>query len=180
MLWRVLSFDLTNVIFAACFTLRGHDTRIDFLLAWVSGLPKGLGERRRDVRRGRGSLPFRLSPSPFPPETPDTQANFLWVLFLVARIGPLMHTYRSLLKLNNGFRLFNFLQSASWIWITKSDFLLSANVMVSCNVLTRWAHNLEWQMNLMGFVCVHCNWRNKFQIECSERRVFLRLAFSFN
>ena len=69
MLWRVLSFDLTNVIFAACFTLRGHDTRIDFL----------------------------------------------WVLFLVARIGPLMQTYRSLLKLNNGFRLFNFLQSASWI-----------------------------------------------------------------
>ena len=79
------------------------------------------------MRRGRGegkeekeflsfrSLPFRLSPSPFPPETPDTQANFLWVLFLVARIGPLMHTYRSLLKLNNGFRLFNFLQSASWI-----------------------------------------------------------------
>ena len=22
--------------------------------------------------------------------------------------------------------------------------------MVSFNVLTRWAHNLEWQMNLMG------------------------------
>ena len=33
MLWRVLSFDLTNVIFAACFTLRGHDTHINFL--WV-------------------------------------------------------------------------------------------------------------------------------------------------
>ena len=34
--WRVdyaLSFDLTNVIFAACFTLRDHDTHIDFL--WV-------------------------------------------------------------------------------------------------------------------------------------------------
>ena len=28
---RVLSFYLTNVIFAACFTLRGHDTHIDFL-----------------------------------------------------------------------------------------------------------------------------------------------------
>ena len=27
------SFYLTNVIFAACFTLRGHDTHIDFL--WV-------------------------------------------------------------------------------------------------------------------------------------------------
>ena len=83
------------------------------------------------------------------------------------------------MRLNKGFRLFNFLQSASWIWKTKSDFLLSANVMVSCNVLTRWAHNLEWQMNLMGFVCVHCNWRNKFQLQCSERRVFLRLAFNF-
>ena len=33
MLGRVLSFYLTNVIFAACFTLRGHDTHIDFL--WV-------------------------------------------------------------------------------------------------------------------------------------------------
>ena len=69
MLWRVLSFDLTNVISAACFTLRGHDTRIEFL----------------------------------------------WVLFLVARIGPLMQTYHSLLRPNKGFRLFNFLQSASWI-----------------------------------------------------------------
>ena len=69
MLWRVLSFDLTNVIFAACFTLRGHDTHIDFL----------------------------------------------WVLFLVGRIGPLMKTYGSLLRLNKGFRLFNFLQSAAWI-----------------------------------------------------------------
>ena len=44
MLWRVLSFDLTNVIFATFFPLRGHDTHIDFL----------------------------------------------WVLFLVGRIGPLM------------------------------------------------------------------------------------------
>ena len=78
----------------------------------------------------------------------DTHIDFLWVLFLVCRIGPLMKTYGSLLRLNKGFRLFNFLQSASWIWITKSDFLLSANVMVSCNVLTRWAHNLECQMNL--------------------------------
>ena len=71
--------------------------------------------------------------------------------------------------------MFNFLQSAFWISITKGVFFLSANVMVSCDVLTRWA-----QMNVMGFVCVHCNWRNKFQIQFSERRVFLRLtAFSF-
>ena len=70
MLWRVLSLDLTNAIFAACFTLTGHDTHIDFL----------------------------------------------WVLFLlVERIGPLMKTYGSLLRLNKGFGLFNFLQSASWI-----------------------------------------------------------------
>ena len=46
MLGRVLSLDLTNVIFAACFTVRGHDTHIDFL----------------------------------------------WVLFLVGRIGPLIQT----------------------------------------------------------------------------------------
>ena len=38
-------------------------------LAWVSCLPKGLGERR-------SALPlFRFHLSPFPPETPDTQAN---------------------------------------------------------------------------------------------------------
>ena len=41
MLWRVLSFDLTNVIFAACFTLRGHDTHIDFL--WVLFLVGRIG-----------------------------------------------------------------------------------------------------------------------------------------
>ena len=54
MLWRVLSFDLTNVIFAVCFTLRGHDTLIDFLR----------------------------------------------VLSLVGRIGPLIQNLRSLLRLN--------------------------------------------------------------------------------
>ena len=41
MLWRVLSFDLTNVIFAAYFTLSGHDTHIDFL--WVLFLVGGIG-----------------------------------------------------------------------------------------------------------------------------------------
>ena len=51
--------------------------------------------------------------------------------------------------------------------------------MVSRNVLTRWAHNVECQMNLMCFVCVVCHWRNKFYIQCSERRVLLRLAISF-
>ena len=34
-------------------------------------------------------------------------------------------------------------------------------------------------MNLTGFVCVLCNWRNKFQIQRSERRVFLRLVSNF-
>ena len=41
MLWRVLSFDLTNVIFAACFTLRDHDSHIDFL--WVLFLVGRIG-----------------------------------------------------------------------------------------------------------------------------------------
>ena len=36
MLCRVLSFDLTNVIFAACFTLRSHDTHI-FCVFLLSG-----------------------------------------------------------------------------------------------------------------------------------------------
>ena len=35
-------------------------------VAWVSGLPKGIGETRFLIR-------FHLSP--FPPETPDTQAS---------------------------------------------------------------------------------------------------------
>ena len=47
--------------------------------------------------------------------------------------------------------------------------------MVSCNVLTRWANNLECQMNLMGFVSVLSNSKNKCQIQCSERRVFLQV-----
>ena len=41
MLWTVLSFDLTNVIFAAYFTLSGHDTHIDFL--WVLFLVGRIG-----------------------------------------------------------------------------------------------------------------------------------------
>ena len=88
----VLLFEWVNVNFAACFILRGHDTRIDFL---------------------------RL-------------------LFLFGMICPLMqeHFLRPLLKLkslplrlNKSFSLFILLQSASWIWITKSDILLSVNVI---------------------------------------------------
>ena len=33
------------------------------------------------------------------------------------------------MRLDEAFRLFNFLQSPSLIWITESDFLLSLNVM---------------------------------------------------
>ena len=48
-------------------------------LAWVSGLPEGIEERRFLMGEGVGgeeqalSL-FRFHLSPFPPETPDTQA----------------------------------------------------------------------------------------------------------
>ena len=65
-----------------------------------------------------------------------------WHLFLFGMICPLMqeHFLRPLLKrkslplrLNKSFRLFILLQSASWIWITKGDILLSVNVMVSFN-----------------------------------------------
>ena len=45
MLGRVLSFYLTNVIFAACFTLRGHDTHIDF--PWVLFLVSRIGPRSK-------------------------------------------------------------------------------------------------------------------------------------
>ena len=67
------------MIFAACFKLRGHDTR----------------------------------------------TNFLWLLFLMGMICPLMQehflkltsfeTLSSSLRLNKGFRLFNFLQNSSLI-----------------------------------------------------------------
>ena len=42
------------------------------------------------------------------------------------------------LRLYKDFRPFNLFSSVSWIWITKSDFLLSGNAMVSCNVLSCW------------------------------------------
>ena len=45
----------------------------------------------------------------------EMHIDFLWVLFLIGRIDPLMQTSRSLLRLNKGFRLFIFLQSASCI-----------------------------------------------------------------
>ena len=70
----------------------------------------------------------------------DTHVDFLRLLFLVGMICLLMqeHFLRPLLKrkslplrLNKSFRLFILLQSASWIWITKGDILLSVNVMVS-------------------------------------------------
>ena len=32
MLWRVLRFNRANVIFAACFMLRGHDMHNDFFI----------------------------------------------------------------------------------------------------------------------------------------------------
>ena len=72
----------------------------------------------------------------------DMHIDFLWLLFLVGMICPLMqeHFLRLLLKrkslhlqLNKSFRLCILLQSASWIWITKADILLSVNVMVSFN-----------------------------------------------
>ena len=63
-----------------------------WIIAWVSGLPKGLGERRFLMGEGVGErresfspsalslFPFHLSS--FPPEMPDTQArfpcNFVW------------------------------------------------------------------------------------------------------
>ena len=74
----------------------------------------------------------------------DTHTDFLRLLFLVGMTDNLpsdarafsltsFETYSSSLRLNKGFRLFNFLQSPSLIWMTESDFLLSVNVMVSYN-----------------------------------------------
>ena len=36
---------------------------------------RGEGEEEKEAFLSFRSLPFRLSPSPFPPETPDTQAT---------------------------------------------------------------------------------------------------------
>ena len=76
-------------------------------LAWVSGLPKGLGERRFRWGRGEGEKKGRrLSPSalshfhfhlsPFLPETSDTQAakkTTICILYLkaVPRRPPFLH-----------------------------------------------------------------------------------------
>ena len=95
----VLRFGWVNVIFVACFILRGHDTHIDFLrLLFLVGMI-----------------------------CPLTRERF-FDLFWNVNLYPL--------RLNKSSRLFNLLQSVSWIWIAKSDILLSVNVMVS---LSRWA-----------------------------------------
>ena len=73
----------------------------------------------------------------------DTYISFQWLLFiLVGKICPpkqehflwldLFWNVRLALRLNKGFRSFNL------IWITKSDFLLFSNAMVSCKV-SCWA-----------------------------------------
>ena len=73
----------------------------------------------------------------------DTYINFQWLLFiLVGKICPPMQEHflwldlfwnvRLSLRLNKGFRSFNL------IWVTKSDFLLFSNAMVSFNV-SCWA-----------------------------------------
>ena len=50
-----------------------------------------------------------------------------------------------------GFGLFDFLLSSSWIWIIKSDSLLSVNAMVFGNALPRWppTSNVKWTWRLL-------------------------------
>ena len=55
---------------------------------------------------------------------------------------------RLFLRLNKGFRSFNLFSS----WITKSDFLLFANAMVSCNV-SYWAQLVGVFFFLEGYRC---------------------------
>ena len=49
---------------------KSHHPIQTLFLAWVSGLPEGLGERK---------FFFSLPSFPFPPETPDTQASIFSV-----------------------------------------------------------------------------------------------------
>ena len=59
-----------------------HMWRASWWLAWVSGLPKGIGETRFLI----SSLPFSLPSFPFSPETPDTQATW-WSANFLAKSG---------------------------------------------------------------------------------------------
>ena len=54
----------------SCGTQITRGKSVTVVLAWVSGLPKGLGEKR---------FPFSLPSFPFSPETPDTQATVVCV-----------------------------------------------------------------------------------------------------
>ena len=88
--------------------------------------------------------------------------NFLPLVFILEHfLWPLLEC-NPLLEIK-GFRLFNFfLQSASWIWITKQNFLLSENAMVSCNVLSCWAQLISvflWDGKFSPIVI----YRSKFQ-----------------
>ena len=98
----------------------------------------------------------------------DTHIDFLRLLFLVSMICPLMqeHFLRPLLKrkslplrLNKSFRLFILLQSASWIWITKGDILLSVNVMVSFNFCHAGPISFSIFCTMLNF---HRKWRWDF------------------
>ena len=66
--WRVVSFDLTNVIFAACVTLRGHDTHIDFL--YVLFLVGRIGPQYYTMLRDKPHFGFPL-------DFPHTNLDFL-------------------------------------------------------------------------------------------------------
>ena len=62
----VVDWNLSNEFLLFIEEIHMNNTAV----AWVSGLPKGLGERRFEM----SSLPFSLPSFPFSPETPDTQA----------------------------------------------------------------------------------------------------------
>ena len=94
----------------------------------------------------------------------EMQIDFLWSV-LVGMICPLK---RKLLHLRLTFGLlFFFLQSASWIWMSKSNFLLSVNVKVSCNVLSCWAH-----LNL----CLPPMWLTKLFVACAIKHLMPRVG----
>ena len=112
---------------------------LDVDLAWVSCLPKGLGERR-------SALPlFRFHLSPFPPETPDTQADIdpihgtchLCTHFKIDRIKAICMFYifqegKQVIKFANVSdcgRICYSLRMRQWFWCLILQFVFTARFM---------------------------------------------------
>ena len=98
-------------------------------------------------------------------------------VFLVGMIFPLMRVESIFFNLFWNVNIFvaakkNFCRS--WIWMTKSDSLLSVNVTVSCNVLSRWAQLVRSSFAGCLFLLSDLQiqiWKNGLQLKLKLHKV---------